>query len=76
MDLRDSLPRIAASTLVIAAAEDQSTPPEQSQEIARRIRGAELVVIPDAAHLANVEQPEAVTNNILDHLLEVRHESR
>lgn len=76
MDLRDSLPRIAASTLVIAAAEDQATPPEQSQEIARRIPGAKLVVIADAAHLASVEQPEAVTNQILDHLLEVRHESR
>ena len=76
MDLRSDLPRITAPTLVIAAAEDQATPPEQSQEIARGIRGAELVVIPDAAHIANVEQPEAVTNQILDHLLEVRHEPR
>ena len=76
MDLRDSLPRIAASTLVIAAAQDQATPLEQSQEIARRTPGAKLVVISDAAHLASVEQPEAVTNQILDHLLEVRHESR
>jgi 3-oxoadipate enol-lactonase len=65
MDLRDDLPRIAASTLVIAAAEDQSTPPEQAEEIAQRIPGAEVVVIPDAAHLANVEQPEAVTAQIL-----------
>jgi 3-oxoadipate enol-lactonase len=76
MDQRNDLPRIAASTLVIAAAEDQATPPEQSQEIARGIPGARLVVIPDAAHIANVEQPDAVTNQILDHLLEVRHESR
>jgi 3-oxoadipate enol-lactonase len=76
MDLHDDLRRIAAPTLVIAAAEDQATPPEQSQEIARGIPGARLVVIPDAAHIANVEQPDAVTNQILDHLLEVRHESR
>lgn len=76
MDLRDDLPRIAAPTLVIAAAEDQATPPEQSQEIAHGIPGAKVVVIPDAAHIANVEQPEAVTNQILDHLLEVRHEPR
>ena len=68
MDLREDLPRIAAATLVLAAAEDESTPPEQSQEIARRIPRADLVVIPDAAHLANVEQPEAVTNRILGHL--------
>lgn len=66
MDLRDDLPRIVASTRVIAAAEDQSTPPEQSEEIARRIPGADLVVIPNAAHLANVEQPEIVTNLVLN----------
>ena len=76
MDQRNDLPRIAAPTLVVAAAEDQATPPEQSQEIARGIPGARLVVIPDAAHIANVEQPDAVTNQILDHLLEVRHEPR
>jgi pimeloyl-ACP methyl ester carboxylesterase len=68
MDLRDDLPRIAASTLVIAGAEDQATPLEHAEEIARRIPAAELVVIPDAAHLANVEQPDAVTARILGHV--------
>jgi 3-oxoadipate enol-lactonase len=76
MDLRNDLRRIAAPTLVIAAADDPATPPEQSQQIARGITGAELAIIPNAAHIANVEQPEAVTNQILDHLLEVRHEPR
>jgi 3-oxoadipate enol-lactonase len=76
MDLRADLPRITAPTLVIGAEHDQSTPPEKSREIAQRIRGAELVMIPDAAHIANVEQPDAVANQILDHLLEVRHEPR
>lgn len=80
MDLRDDLARITASTLVIAAAEDQATPPDLSGEIARAIPGAELVVIPDAGHMASIEQPEAVTDQILDHLTtrnkEVRHEPR
>jgi len=75
MDLRDDLARIKAPTLVIGAEQDQSTPPEKSREIAEGISGAELVVIPDAAHIANIEQPEAVSNRILDHL-EVRHEPR
>jgi len=78
MDLRNELPRITAPTLVIGAEQDQSTPPEQSREIAEGIPGAALVVIPDAAHIANVEQPEAVSNHILDQLTtrtkEVRHE--
>lgn len=74
MDLRQDLPRIKAPTLVIGAEQDQSTPPEKSREIAEGISGAALVVIPDAAHIANVEQPDAVSNQILDHLREVRHE--
>jgi 3-oxoadipate enol-lactonase len=80
MDLRDDLARITAPTLVIGAEHDQSTPPEKSREIAEGIPGAALVVIPDAAHIANVEQPEAVSNQILDHLTtrmkELRHEPR
>jgi 3-oxoadipate enol-lactonase len=77
MDLRDDLPRIEAPTLVIAAEQDKSTPPELSRQIAQRIPGAEVVVIPDAAHIANVEQPEAVAKLILDHVkMEDRHEPR
>jgi 3-oxoadipate enol-lactonase len=68
MDLRDDLSRIAAAPLVIAAADDQSTSPEQSRELARRIPGAEFVLIPGASHLANVEQPDAVTDQILGYL--------
>ena len=68
MDQRQELPRIVARTLVIAGAQDQATPPEQAYEIARSIPGAEAVVIPDAAHLANFEQPEPVTRHILRHL--------
>ena len=69
MDLRDELRRIAAPTLVMAAAFDQSTPLEQSREIARSIPGAELATIPDASHLANVEQPDAVAERILAHVI-------
>jgi 3-oxoadipate enol-lactonase len=68
MDLRDDLAQIKASTLVIAAAEDQATPPELSHEIARRIQRAEVAVIAEAAHIANLEQPEIITNLILDHV--------
>ncbi|TMD07914.1 MAG: 3-oxoadipate enol-lactonase [Chloroflexi bacterium] len=72
MDLRDDLPRIAAATLVVAAADDQSTPPEQSRQLARRIPGAEFVLVPGASHLANVEQPDAVTDQIRGHLAALR----
>jgi 3-oxoadipate enol-lactonase len=68
MDLRADLPGIAAPTLVVAAAHDPSTPPAHGEAIAAAIPDARLVVLPDAAHLANVEQPEAVTGAVIEHL--------
>ena len=68
MDLRDRLGQIRAPTLVISAAEDPATPPEHGEFIRDSILGAGFEVIPRASHLANIEQPEAVTRAILDHL--------
>ncbi|HZD65333.1 MAG TPA: 3-oxoadipate enol-lactonase [Acidimicrobiales bacterium] len=68
LDLRDALPAITAPTLVISAAQDQATPPPFGEAIAGAVPGARLEVIPDAAHLANVEQPAVVTKLLADHL--------
>lgn len=68
MDLRPDLARIGAPTLAIAGAEDPATPPSYLEEIATGVRDGRLLVVPDAAHLAAVQQPEAVTAAILDHL--------
>jgi len=51
------LPGIHARTLVIAGEKDAGTPPAMSEEIARRIPGAQLSVIAGAAHLSAVESP-------------------
>jgi 3-oxoadipate enol-lactonase len=67
-DVRGSLGRITAPTLVLVGSEDPSTPPAEAQLIADGIPGALLVVVPDAAHLLNVEQPEAFNRAVLDHL--------
>ncbi len=68
MDLTADLGRIGAPTLAIAGAADPATPPEHLERIARAIPGARLLVVDDAAHLANAEQPEQVTAAILHHL--------
>lgn len=68
MDLRNRLDGIAAATLVIAAEQDEATPPVHAEDIVRRVPGARLVVVPDAAHLANVEQPDVVTRLLAEHL--------
>jgi 3-oxoadipate enol-lactonase len=69
MDLTSGLAGISAPTLIVAGAQDPSTPPaEHAQLIAAAVPGARLEVLDPAAHLANVERPEAVTRLILDHL--------
>ena len=68
MDQRADLARISAPTLVIGAADDPATPLQHQEEIAARISGARLEVLEDAAHLANVEQPEAFDRLVLAHL--------
>jgi 3-oxoadipate enol-lactonase len=45
--------------MIVASERDQSTPPELARELHASIDGSELVMIPDAAHLSNVEQPAA-----------------
>ena len=67
MDHRELLPKIRAPTLVIAGQHDPATPVEASEYIKSRIPGATLTML-DAAHLSNVEQPEAYTNVVLDFL--------
>jgi 3-oxoadipate enol-lactonase/4-carboxymuconolactone decarboxylase len=68
MSIVDALPAITAPTLVIAGAEDPATPPDHGRRIADAVPGARLVVVPDAAHLGNVQQPATFTGLILDHL--------
>jgi 3-oxoadipate enol-lactonase len=65
-DFRDELASLRVPTLAVAAEHDPSTPPALLVEIAEGIPGATLVVLPDAAHLVNVEQAEAFTATILE----------
>ena len=68
-DLTEVLPRIEAPTLLLAGAADVSTPPSALRSLQSRIPGARLSVIPKAAHLLNLEAPQAVTEAIEAHLL-------
>jgi len=68
MDLRPFLGDIKAPTLVVAGAEDLAAPADpHARTIVAGIGGAGLEIVAGAAHLANVEQPAAVTRLLLDH---------
>ncbi len=69
-DLRDELAVIRAPTLVIAGREDPATPPQHSEAIVAGISDSRLEIVADAAHLANLGQPDAVSDLIADHLSE------
>ena len=60
VDLREVIGAIAKPAIVIAGADDQSTPVTDAQLIKDRIRGAQLEVIADAAHNLPTERPDEV----------------
>jgi 3-oxoadipate enol-lactonase/4-carboxymuconolactone decarboxylase len=71
MDLSGRLGAIRAPTLVIAGADDPAIPLDHAELIRDSIPNARLLVIEEAAHLANVEQPEVLTRAVLEHLAPV-----
>ena len=67
-DLRGVVPRIEAPTLVLAGAEDSFVPPASAVTFGASLCDARVAVIPDAAHLVNVEQPDLVNRLVREHL--------
>jgi 3-oxoadipate enol-lactonase len=67
-DVRAELGSISVPTLVLSGASDPAVTPEDIRELADGIPDAYTVELRDAAHLANVEQPEAFTDALLEHL--------
>jgi pimeloyl-ACP methyl ester carboxylesterase len=56
-DLRDLLPSIAVPTLLLWGELDARSPLRVAREFARAIPHAELVIIPGAGHMSNLERP-------------------
>jgi 3-oxoadipate enol-lactonase len=71
MDLREAITSIRVPTQIIMGADDPATTPAKGEEIQARIPGSKLEVMPDAAHLLNIEQDvafDASLRSFLDHL--------
>jgi pimeloyl-ACP methyl ester carboxylesterase len=69
-DFRDELSRISPPTLVVAGSADEATPGPDTDLLVERIPGARHVELEGAAHLANLERPEAFAEATLAHVLE------
>lgn len=69
-DFHGDLHRVAPSTLVLVGEQDPVTTPETVDALAQGIADVTVVSISDAAHLSNVEQPDAFNEALLAHLEE------
>ena len=58
-DRVDWIKSINVPTLIITSSKDTLIPPGESEIMAKAIAGGTLVTLPDAAHLSNMENPEA-----------------
>jgi pimeloyl-ACP methyl ester carboxylesterase len=65
MDSRPLLAAIDCPTLVLVGAQDELTPPDLADEMAAGISGARLVKVPECGHMSPLEQPEAVTRELV-----------
>jgi 3-oxoadipate enol-lactonase len=61
-------PKIDCPTTVVVGALDTATPPVLAEELTKAIRGARLVVIPEAAHLPMLDAPAQVTEALRGHV--------
>lgn len=68
LDLTDRLGGISIPTQVVVGADDPATTVAMAQTINERIAGSELVILKDAAHLSNLEQPRAFNEAVLGFL--------
>lgn len=68
-DSRDILARFAGPALLIAGERDEVTPRKRADELAAVMGNAQVVEIPGAGHLANLDAPDAF-NRALDSFLQ------
>ena len=64
-DRRAALGSIAVPVLALAGERDATAPPAVMEKMARKIPGAEYVVLAGCGHLANLERPRAFDDAVL-----------
>lgn len=64
IDTRDLLPTISVPTLILWGDDDRRSPMSVAQQLYEAVPGSELVIIPDAGHMSNIEQPRAFNAHV------------
>ncbi len=71
-DTTEALPEIKIPTLILVGEHDTLTPPSASQEMHSRIPSSNIHLIPDAAHMSNLENPDEFNKQVLNFLARLR----
>ncbi len=72
INLTSRLKEIKCPILVVVGEQDPGTPVAMAREIHDNAPGSKLVIIPNAAHLSNLEQPQAFDRALAEFLAEPR----
>jgi pimeloyl-ACP methyl ester carboxylesterase len=60
------LDEIRCPTLVLCGAEDSWAPAARHRDMAERVRGATLTLVPECGHMCTLERPDAVTRALVE----------
>ncbi len=71
IDLLDRLHEIKCPCLIMVGEHDHGTPPEMSRQMHQNIVGSEFIVIPNAAHIASIEQETFFNSEIYKFLKQI-----
>ena len=67
-DTTSSLASVAVPTLIMVGEHDSLTPPPASESMHKHIKGSQLQIIPEAAHMSNIENPAVFNKHLIDFL--------
>jgi len=60
--------KIDVPTLIMVGELDTLTPPSMSLEIKKEIKNSNIIIIPNAGHLINIEAPDFFNKNLMNFL--------
>lgn len=71
-DTTASLTSIQCPTLILVGEKDTLIPPSAAQAMKDKIPNSEMFVIPDAAHMSNLENPEVFNKYLLEFVSKIK----
>lgn len=67
-DTTESLSKIKIPTLILVGEKDVVTTPDNAKSMHEKIKGSTLTIVPDAAHMSNLENPSVFNEQLLQFL--------